>query len=72
MAHKKHGIIIETLTEARQAERGPSILSLLIISLHRPDRDGGYLVLVLPHLMPAFHILATMFVHLPAARRLRE
>ena len=30
---KKHGIIIETPTEARQAERGPSVLSLLIISL---------------------------------------
>jgi hypothetical protein len=33
MVHKKHGIIIETPTEARQAERGPSILSVLIISL---------------------------------------
>jgi hypothetical protein len=30
---KKHGIVIETPTEARQAERGPSVLSLQIISL---------------------------------------
>ncbi|MBR1190901.1 hypothetical protein JQ634_21450 [Bradyrhizobium sp. AUGA SZCCT0240] len=33
MAIKKHGVIIETPTEARQAEPGPSILFLLIISL---------------------------------------
>jgi hypothetical protein len=33
MARKKHGIIIETATEARQAEPGPSILSVLTISL---------------------------------------
>lgn len=33
MATKKHGIIIETPTEARQAEPGPSILRLLLISL---------------------------------------
>jgi hypothetical protein len=32
MAIKKHGIIIETTTEARQAERGPSMLVLLAIS----------------------------------------
>jgi len=31
MVHKKHGI--ETPTEARQAEPGPSILKLLVISL---------------------------------------
>jgi hypothetical protein len=30
---KKHGIIIETPTEARQAERGPSVLLLLSVSL---------------------------------------
>ena len=30
MPAKKHGMIIETLTEARQAELGPSILLLLI------------------------------------------
>jgi hypothetical protein len=30
---KKHGIIIETPTEARQAEGGPSILLLLSVSL---------------------------------------
>jgi hypothetical protein len=33
MPIKKHGIIVETPTEARQAERGPSVLLLLIISL---------------------------------------
>ena len=32
MVVKKHGVIIETATEARQAERGPSILLLLTIS----------------------------------------
>jgi hypothetical protein len=32
MAKKKHGIIVETATEARQAETGPSMLALLIIS----------------------------------------
>jgi hypothetical protein len=32
MPTKKHGIIIETPTEARQAEPGPSILALLAIS----------------------------------------
>jgi hypothetical protein len=33
MVRKKHGIIIETPTEARQAERGPSVLVLLTVSL---------------------------------------
>jgi hypothetical protein len=33
MPIKKHGIIIETPTEARQAEPGPSVLMLLVISL---------------------------------------
>jgi flagellar basal body-associated protein FliL len=28
-----HGIIIETTTEARQAERGPSILIVLTVSV---------------------------------------
>jgi hypothetical protein len=32
MAIKKHGIIIETPTEARQAELGPSVLALLAVS----------------------------------------
>jgi len=32
MVRKKHGVFIETPMEARQAERGPSILLLLIIS----------------------------------------
>jgi hypothetical protein len=33
MMRKKHGIIVETPTEARQAEPGPSILVLLLISV---------------------------------------
>jgi hypothetical protein len=33
MVKKKHGVIIETTTEARQAEPGPSILMLLVISV---------------------------------------
>jgi hypothetical protein len=32
MPIKKHGIIVETPTEARQAEPGPSVLLLLTIS----------------------------------------
>ena len=32
MATKEHGQIVETPTEARQAEAGPSILALLVIS----------------------------------------
>ena len=32
MPVKKHGVIIETPTEARQAERGPSILLMLAVS----------------------------------------
>jgi hypothetical protein len=32
MPLKKHGIIIETPTDARQAEPGPSVLALLMIS----------------------------------------
>jgi hypothetical protein len=30
MVKKKHGVIIETPTEARQAEPGPSILWMLV------------------------------------------
>jgi hypothetical protein len=33
MAKKQQGQIVETATEARQAEPGPSILLLLVISL---------------------------------------
>jgi hypothetical protein len=33
MPIKKHGIIIETPTEARQAEPGPSVLTVLTISI---------------------------------------
>ena len=32
MAKKERGQIVETATEARQAEPGPSVLTLLIIS----------------------------------------
>jgi hypothetical protein len=32
MPTQKHGLIIETPTEARQAEPGPSILMVLVIS----------------------------------------
>jgi hypothetical protein len=33
MVKKKHGVIIETPMEARQAEPGPSILLLLVASV---------------------------------------
>jgi hypothetical protein len=33
MAVEKHGVIVETATEARQAEPGPSILFLLLVSV---------------------------------------
>jgi hypothetical protein len=33
MAKKQRGQIVETATEARQAEPGPSVLLLLVISL---------------------------------------
>jgi hypothetical protein len=33
MAIKEHGRIVETPTEARQAEPGPSILALLVVSV---------------------------------------
>lgn len=33
MPIKKHGVIIETPTEARQAEPGPSILVVLVLSV---------------------------------------
>ena len=32
MAKKKNGQIVETATEARQGERGPSVLLLLLVS----------------------------------------
>jgi len=32
MATKEHGRIVESPTEARQAEPGPSVLALLVIS----------------------------------------
>jgi hypothetical protein len=33
MVKKKHGVVIETPMEARQAEPGPSILLLLVASM---------------------------------------
>ena len=33
MVKKKHGVIVETPMEARQAEPGPSILLLLVASV---------------------------------------
>jgi hypothetical protein len=33
LAKEKHGRTVETPTEARQAEPGPSILALLVVSL---------------------------------------
>ena len=33
MAKKQQGEIVETPTEARQAERGPSVLALLTVSI---------------------------------------
>jgi hypothetical protein len=33
MAKKEHGGIVETPTESRQAEPGPSMLALLVISV---------------------------------------
>ncbi len=33
MARKQRGEIVETTTEARQAEPGPSVLSLLVVSV---------------------------------------
>ena len=33
MVKKKHGVIIETPMEARQAEPGPSLLLLLVVSV---------------------------------------
>jgi hypothetical protein len=32
MVEKEHGVIIETPTEARQAEPGPSVLLLMAVS----------------------------------------
>lgn len=32
MVERKHGVIVETPTEARQAEPGPSILLLMVVS----------------------------------------
>ncbi|MGH9697812.1 MAG: hypothetical protein ACRD5Z_26970 [Bryobacteraceae bacterium] len=32
MATRQHGHIVETATEARQGERGPSVLALLAVS----------------------------------------
>jgi hypothetical protein len=47
MPKKKHGLIIETPTEARQAEPGPSVLALLTIS-------ASFAVLILGAVLFAF------------------
>jgi hypothetical protein len=47
MIIRKHGIVIETPAEARQAEPGPSVLALLAIST-------GLAVLILGALWYAF------------------
>jgi hypothetical protein len=47
MPIKKYGIIIETPNEARQAEFGPSVLALLVIST-------GVAVLILAAIWFAF------------------
>jgi hypothetical protein len=51
MVKKKHGVIIETPMEARQAERGPSILLLLVASVSIAVIHGNCLVRVLSHLI---------------------
>jgi hypothetical protein len=50
MPTKKHGVIVETPTEARQAEPGPSIL--LMLTVNHPSGCGSWrrLVGVLPNL----------------------
>ena len=40
MVKRKHGVIVETPTEARQAEPGPSIL--IAACRQRKCRDGRY------------------------------
>jgi hypothetical protein len=50
MPIKKHGIIIETPTEARQAEPGPSMLTVLTISMSCGVDRWRRLVGVLPNL----------------------
>ena len=51
MATKQHGQIVETPTEARGAEPGPSVFALLTISTGPRDPDSRRdLVRVLPHL----------------------
>ena len=51
MARKQSDQIVETPTEARQAEPGPSVLWLLVISLCLAFHSGWGLVRVLSHLM---------------------
>ena len=50
MVKKKHGVIIETPTEARQAEPGPSILWMLVTSVAIAVAAMGVVVLVFPDL----------------------
>ena len=55
MVKKKHGVIIETPMEARQAEPGPSILLLLVASVSVAVVAYGHrLVRVLPYLVSEY------------------
>jgi hypothetical protein len=50
MATQRHGQIVETPTEARQAEPGPSVLALLTVSTGLAVLIPGHrLVRILPH-----------------------
>jgi len=52
MATRQDHQIVETPTEARQAEPGPSVLALLAVSTGLASADSGrHLVRVLPHLI---------------------
>ena len=50
MVKKKHGVIIETATEARQAEPGPSVLLMLVASVGIAVIAMG-IVFILPSLV---------------------
>jgi hypothetical protein len=59
MPIKKHGVIIESPTEARQAERGPSILLLLLVSACLAVARSGFSSFVpegiIPHTAAGHH-----------------
>ena len=66
MATKQHGQIVETPTEARQAEPGPSVFALLTIA----GRNAGLLILILAGL--AISALAGAATALVMADMVRE